>query len=153
MSVDLSDGNDLDDFEENQIEFEKVVRILDVIANKKASYRAEIAGIKGMSEDEVRKILHKLEDENIIELLTPSIGWNDPRMLEQGKRPNFNSVKEIRQPTWYGLNSDLEWVLKVDKNSPDDPEYMDEYHRPLNDGVVEMDRSVSELVGDSLKVV
>ena len=153
MSVDLSDGKNLDDFEENQIEFEKVVRILDVIANKKASYRAEIAGIKGMSEDEVRKILHKLEDENIIELLTPSIGWNDARMLEQGKRPNFNSVKEIRQPTWYGLNSDLEWVLKVDKNSPDDPDYMDEYHRPLDSEKVEMDRSVGDLVGDSLNVV
>jgi len=74
-------------------------------------------------------------------------------MLEQGKRPNFNSVKEIRQPTWYGLNSDLEWVLKVDKSKPSDPEYMDEYHRALDSGDVEMDRSVSELVGDSLNVV
>lgn len=146
-------GEDISNYSGSSYEFTDVVKIVDVIANKKASFKSEIAGIKGLDRDTVGKILHKLEEEGILERLNPKFKHSDQRLLSQRSRPNLNSIDEFKNCKWFALNSDLQWVLKIRESCDTEYEYMDEYHRPLELGDEKMDQKFQELISSKMDVV
>jgi len=147
---------DVDSFSETQYEIQDVLKVLEVIASQKASYKSEIGARKGLDDAKVGQILHKLEEEGLIEILKPSLGYmDDPRLLDQRhkRQSMFQGIDTFNQPTWFALNSDLDWVLKCKNHSQfDDVDYVDEYGKPVEKDQESFKRS-SKLVSDRLEVV
>lgn len=157
--MDLDDNNQEDlnqDISETQYDMQECLKVLEVIASQKASYQSEIANKKGLDPSKVGMILHKLKEEGLVEVLKPSLGYmDDPRLLDQRhKRQSlYNGIDSFNNPTWFALNSDLDWVLKVDRwhGDGDKPEYVDENGEPVNGDA--LDKSSSDLLSERMNVV
>lgn len=109
------------------------LKILQFIATKKCTYKAEIAKHVGMRNQKVGNILNELHDAELIERIFPGQheSLDDARLLDRrsdiwmhGKRGNNRKNSGFRKPNFYGLNTELNWVLKVDGKNI----YLDEYH-------------------------
>jgi len=124
------------------------VKVLEVIANKKCSYKSEIAKETGLSNDKTGRILNELYDAEVIERIYPGeyASLDDVRLLDrrndfwaEGKRGNNKDHGGFRKPNFYGLNTDLSWILKV----KDENFYVDEFHERVYD---DPDKSTMELL-------
>lgn len=112
----------------NQKDISSHIRVLEIVAEKKASFPSEVSPRTEESTGKVGEILRELEEIDLLESLTPKMKKSDQRLLDRrnelwgrGKR----GIDEFRQPNWYGLNSDRKWRLKTD----DGLRIIDEYHR------------------------
>jgi len=66
----------------------------------------------------------------------------------------FNGIEQFQNPTWFALNSDLDWVLKCESHSRfDDVDWVDEYGRPVRDESRTREKRASELVSERMNVV
>lgn len=151
--IDLSNTKISDFDNEDQYDFEKVFKVIEVIAKKKASYGKEISGNTGIDRKSVSRILHKLRDEGYIERLQPKIKNSDRRLLDRTEDMWANDMKGIDQfsnAKWYGLNSSHQWVLKVDSDNPDDPDYVNEYHIETEFLV---DKKTSKFLAEEIRMV
>lgn len=101
--------------------------ILRVIANNQASYPSEIAHKVNASTKKVASICHKLKDADVLESLSPKLKHYDGRIQKRMMGVPFEGVKEMKKPNWYGLNKELDWVLKNNT----DGEWYNEYHEPI----------------------
>lgn len=104
-----------------KVEQKLLRKILKVVADKKATYASEVSHFVDADPSEVASILRQLEESDVLEVLKPKMKHSDPRLLSASKRTGKRSIDQMRQPTWYGLNSDVDWALKDKKRGYIDP--------------------------------
>jgi len=128
-----------------KVDQEMMRKLLKQIADKKACFASELTHYVDGDVDEVATVLRQLVDAGILETLQPSKKHGDPRLLEASQRTGKDNIEEMRQPNWYGLNSDRNWCIKNNK----DGNYYDENHNrvwfdEMDEGYA-MDQAVEEM--------
>lgn len=127
----------MDDGEHNRKVAQPTLRrILQVIASKKATYPSEIAKETRVDMETINQTIYDLKKAGIIEKLNPKMVNSDQRLLDrrsemwaQGKTGIKSNNGQINKMNWFGLNSSLDWCLKVS----DKDKYVDEYHTDIED--------------------
>lgn len=89
--------------------------VFKVVADKKASYPSEVKYFVDTNDiNKIAKVMRELEDVGIFERLKPKMKNADPRLRSASYRTGKNSMDKMKQPKWYGLNSEHDWYLKDD---------------------------------------
>jgi len=140
MSNDSQTTWDLGSGSGRKVEQKLLRKVLKVICDKKTSYPTEVAHHTSKDPGEIGSLLRELEDAGILERLKPKMKHSDDRLLKRS-RDIQGGIKKFSQMNWYGLNSDLNWVLK-DKNSG---KYTDEYHETLLDQDPDIEENILDM--------
>ncbi len=157
--MDLSNtDSSIKDFQnQTEYKFDNIKEIMEIIASEKATYASRIANISRSNDidrETASSILFDLENEGFVERLFPSFSSNDQRLLDARKemfRSGMKSIKEVKSANWFGLNSDLDWVLKVESDNSTDPDFVDEYHRETSGDF--KDKSFAKIVNEEMRTV
>ena len=112
---------------------DEVLKVVRVIAEKKATFNSELSALTGYSTSKIGTILSDLKRCGIIEQI--DVVWKnaDDRLLDRRDDLWSRGVKgsgNWSQRTWYGLNSEHDWRLKT--REPDQLAgafLVDEYHQ------------------------
>lgn len=124
--------NDLKNFTDSdgrKVEQSVIRKILKVICDKKATYASEVSSYVDADPSNIGSILRQLEESGVLEELTPKMKHGDPRLRDAVLDSQFSGIEEAKNPRWYGLNSDVDWELKVNGKDM----WVDEYHRVIED--------------------
>lgn len=115
---------------------DEVVEVINVIADRKATYNSEIQVVTGFNKQKVGQILADLRELEIIETLNPKLKHSDTRLLS--RVPDFwergkTGQEAFGKPNWVGLNSNIKWrLVSKDKLRSDAYHIVDEYHKLRN---------------------
>lgn len=126
----ISDLNSFTDSSGRKVEQKLLRKVLKQVCNKKAAFATEIAHFTNQDPDEIALILRQLKQAGILEVLKPKMKNGDKRLMSASKRTGKNSIDQMRQPTWYGLNSDLDWEIKHSSKDIVVNEYHEEIKNP-----------------------
>ncbi len=142
----------LDDYE--SFDKKKVFKIMRAIANLKVTYVSELTGYTGLEREDLKRILYRLHDEELLERLHPSLKNSDARLLSRVQHFNargINGLEQFRNMNWYALNSEREWFLHVEGS---DDQFVDEYHNRVSSEEYENQSSkeLFQLVSDRMEL-
>lgn len=138
------------DSSDRQVNQKLLRKILKQVCDKKATFASEVAHYVGADRDKVASIMRQLEESGTLEVLEPKMTNGDKRLLSASRRTGKDSIEQMKQPRWYGLNSDLDW--EIHHSSKD--LVVDEYHNKIEnpEGVDNniMDLAVSNMEDEGM---
>lgn len=103
-------------------------KVLKQVCDKQATYPSEVSYFVQEDKDKVGLIMRQLEQVGILERLIPQKKNGDRRLLKASIRTDKRSLEQMKQPNWYGLNSDMDWEIKQTSG-----EVIDEYGNVIED--------------------
>lgn len=125
-----------------KVEQKAIRQIVKVIAEKMASYPAEIAAFCDYDEKTVGQICRKLVEVDYLERLNPQLVGGDDRLRSRSHSVN-GGIQAMKAMDWYGLNSDIQWRMKV----WDSDKIINEYHQEVD--VVLEDEEVDDAISNT----
>ena len=111
---------------------DEVIDLINVVAEKKATFPDEIKAITGLRSSKITNIKARLVDKEILENLRPNKKHSDRRLLSRRNEMWSRGVqgqKQFGKRSWIGLNSELTWRLISSKEKG--YQVVNEYHNPV----------------------
>lgn len=112
---------------------EEAMDLMNVVANKKATYPDEINAITGLRKSKITNLKARLVDAGVLENLNPKKKHSDKRLLSRRSEMwsrGKTGQSEFGKRSWIGLNSGLKWRLVYTQDSGNFLT-IDEYHNPV----------------------